>query len=137
VWTRLPTFIRIANTGRDPPVCHGSDIPCSCDSPAPGTTEIPSTDAPSDDCSTADMICKNVAGDVESYCKYWQDPPVCHGTDVACSCGVPAPETTETPPDDCEAGDMTCRSETGMEISYCKYWLDPPVCHESDIPCEC
>ncbi|KAF4711639.1 hypothetical protein FOZ63_007390, partial [Perkinsus olseni] len=64
-----------------------------------------------------------------SYCKYWQNPPTCHGSNVTCSCDVaivaPLPVV-------CDAG---CNQvQTG---SFCKNWLSPSVCSETDIPCTC
>jgi hypothetical protein len=59
-----------------------------------------------------------------SYCKYYQQPPVCHGTDTPCGCGS------------CPTGDDACKETAGSD-SYCKFWLDTPVCYGSNEPCGC
>ncbi|EER04055.1 conserved hypothetical protein, partial [Perkinsus marinus ATCC 50983] len=64
-----------------------------------------------------------------SYCKYWQTPSRCFGSNVPCYCG--SGETTEVPRN-CDAG---CASDTPG--SYCKYWATPSTCHSSNAPCTC
>jgi hypothetical protein len=98
--TRMP--------GTDTPYdCRAADMTCvdetsdvSCEWPGPGseTTMMPGTNT-SVDCRTADLTCVDETSDVYSYCKYWQDPPVCHGSDIPCSCEWPGPgsETTMMP----------------------------------------
>lgn len=48
------------------------------------------------DCSAGDARCAAVFGG-SSYCKYWQDRPVCQGTEVACACDGSAPELPTSP----------------------------------------
>ncbi|KAF4714241.1 hypothetical protein FOZ62_000640 [Perkinsus olseni] len=52
---------------------------------------------------------------------------------------TPAPATTTapttTPSMSCEEADKVCAKS--FEGSYCKYWLDQPVCSGSDEPCSC
>ncbi|EER11282.1 hypothetical protein Pmar_PMAR018186, partial [Perkinsus marinus ATCC 50983] len=64
-----------------------------------------------------------------SYCKYWQTPSTCFGSNEPCSCGTSG--TTEAPRN-CDAG---CASDTPG--SYCKYWAKPSLCHSSNAPCTC
>merc|ERR1711907_339588 len=72
-------------------------------------------------------------GDIEceatmegSYCKYWQSPSVCQGSNLPCTCH---------PHNKCDA---FCQWKIGPS-SYCKYWQKGVgrVCQYSNIPCEC
>merc|ERR1711865_1192572 len=63
---------------------------CSC-SPAPTSppTDPPTvapTGAPSEACAgkAGDALC--ISKDAASYCKYWQSPSVCEGSDLECQC---------------------------------------------------
>ncbi|KAL0205450.1 hypothetical protein P9112_000757 [Eukaryota sp. TZLM1-RC] len=48
-----------------------------------------------------DRYCQRVSGDDASYCKYWQDPAVCQGSDLPCAreqlCNVTEPFQLEFP----------------------------------------
>ncbi|KAF4743371.1 hypothetical protein FOZ62_018472, partial [Perkinsus olseni] len=52
---------------------------------------------------------------------------------------TPAPATTTAPTTSpsmsCEEADKVCAKS--FNGSYCKYWLDQPVCSGSDEPCSC
>lgn len=105
----------------DVPVCQGSDEPCSCDYEDRRLAAVEEDES----CPSGDAFCQDMTG--SSYCKFYQDGPggrVCQGTDVPCTC------------DGCSSGDAYCMADAGP-ASYCKYWLDVPVCQFSDSPCSC
>ncbi|KAF4686554.1 hypothetical protein FOZ60_005061 [Perkinsus olseni] len=99
---------------RLPALCHGSEDLCGpslLSTSSPGHTTpspIPITTDPVGITTTAssasfdwDGYCREQVDGV-SYCKYWSEPPVCHGSEVPCS-GPPAPTPTTpnvTPGDD-------------------------------------
>ncbi|KAF4683276.1 hypothetical protein FOZ60_009376 [Perkinsus olseni] len=98
------------------------------------------------ECSVGDEQCSSyIPG---SYCKYWEVPQICSGSNMECSCDKVIttsttttgmmPTTSTAPPTtpfNCENGDAYCCSQyTG---SYCKYWSYPSVCSGTNIPCSC
>merc|ERR1712137_166533 len=97
-------------------------------------------------CAKGDAYCQKKCNDPASYCKYWLGVPVCHGSDVPCTCNnMPPPQTTEKPgcpmggdcKPKCAKGDASCQNKCNDPASYCKYWLDVPVCQGSDVTCTC
>lgn len=84
------------------------------------------------------------ARDPASYCKYWQNPPVCQGSDIPCgACGPDSYCKYWLSPPVCQGSNIPCArlppppppaSSCGPD-SYCKYWLDEPVCYGTNIPC--
>merc|ERR1711934_480191 len=77
-------------------------------------------------CPQGDIDCEH-SGGPGSYCKYWQTPSVCQGSDYPCTCH---------PHNKCDA---FCMWKVGAS-SYCKYWqkgTGGSVCQYSNIKCEC
>merc|ERR1712086_1241594 len=73
--------------------CCGSHCGAPTDAPSDPPTVAPTnpptdapTAAPSDACAgdAGDALC--ISNDTASYCKYWQSPSVCEGSDLACQC---------------------------------------------------
>lgn len=156
----------------EPMLCQGGDQPCG-DGPVPPVeittitlVSTPSTEAPSsttmssssiatggnDQRYACDAYCQSV-NDINSYCKWWFQEPVCKGGDQPC--GSPSicngdslvsttpltPEIESLPPVDSPSDglhhsecDYMCKSLNNV-MSYCKWWMDVPVCHGGDQPC--
>jgi hypothetical protein len=100
-------------------VCVGAeDLLCSSDvctdsAMAPGALK------------SCDSFCQQEVGDLNSYCKYWQERPSCYGAgDVGC--GQPLCEVVITP---C---DSYCRDRLGTNDTYCQRWLPDPTCFGDD-----
>ncbi|KAF4693273.1 hypothetical protein FOZ60_011497 [Perkinsus olseni] len=99
--------------------------------------------------STCDSYCESVQPG--SYCKYWQEPSVCFGTTLPCSCGgasttaKPTETTTAawtSPVTSTESGSTTGRQcdafcDSKLSGSFCMTYKLPNVCHGTDIPCSC
>lgn len=130
-----------------PSVCLFGNQPCGCDdflpivtttspSPsvsssasAPTTTLTPSPSATGGDCTKieTDEYCRYVNNDASSYCKVWQNPPVCQGGNQLCSCGVTKCSRY--------GQDLLCMKLNNDQSSYCKYWQNPAVCFGGNQPC--
>ena len=78
-----------------------------------------------------------------SYCKCFQYPPRCYGSNELCYCGGTYPGYEEflrkvrggtTTPAPTVPGQLpgTC-----VLPSFCKCWNTPPTCHGTDSPCTC
>merc|ERR1712118_195250 len=73
-------------------------------------------------CAQGDLDCERSSGP-GSFCKYWQTPSICQGSDYACTCH---------PHNKCDA---YCQWKVGAS-SYCKYWYphdQTPTCQYSNI----
>ncbi|KAF4655517.1 hypothetical protein FOL47_009401 [Perkinsus chesapeaki] len=105
---------------------------------------------PNDVRFACDAFCKSV-NDVNSYCKWWFTDPVCKGADQPCGtadlCSVSSVSTPSksssdsvTPTVSSADGlhhpecDYMCKSLNDV-LSYCKWWMDTPVCQGGDQPC--
>ena len=77
---------KCANT---PAWALGSVCTCPPSTPAPAPTDVV---VPTAECATGDALC--ISHDAGSYCKYWESPSVCHGSDIACQCEA-TPMTSE------------------------------------------
>merc|ERR1712154_236194 len=91
-----------------------------------------------------DEFCAHVNGG-SSYCKWWQKEPVCKGGDQPCGVGQcdigdspSAPPTTgerhESAEPECDYY-CTDANEGVHNGSYCKWWLEEPLCKHGDQPC--
>jgi len=74
-----------------------------------------------------DAFCRVKTNDATSYCKTWNSPPVCQGSDVVCEssqCGPPSPPpppSQPSPPTEVKCGDTLCRSPEGSPcVEVCK-----------------
>eukprot|EP01084_Bolivina_argentea_P051988 95538_1 len=72
----------------------------------------------------------------DSYCKYWLDYPVCHGSYTPCTYQPHGYQNTYKAPANYDSGYTAPHSdsECGYD-SYCKYWLYPAVCQGTYTQC--
>ncbi|EER13650.1 hypothetical protein Pmar_PMAR025060, partial [Perkinsus marinus ATCC 50983] len=93
--------------------------------------------------SDCDRYCQVVNDDENSYCKWWLEYAVCIGGDQPCGtaalCGIPVDDNPPGGPEgdglyyaDCDA---MCQSLNNDEGSFCKWWLNVPVCKQGNQPC--
>jgi len=131
-----------AATSRPAPT---TTTPVPTTTPERTTTPEPTTATPTGDVLTqCDNYCKSQNTE-KSYCKWWLKEPVCKGGDQSCGSlelcpyhGEPfptsAPSTSKGDGAYHPECDTYCQGLNG-EKSYCKWWLDEPMCKGGDQHC--
>ncbi|KAF4686193.1 hypothetical protein FOZ60_005579 [Perkinsus olseni] len=86
---------------KSPSVCSETNLPCSCDDVVtttteashqtteyPTTTNSGTTQQPVVTTTGSDLKCDAFCNSIEagSYCKYWDVPSICSGTNIPCGC---------------------------------------------------
>ncbi|KAF4658444.1 hypothetical protein FOZ61_005600 [Perkinsus olseni] len=90
-----------------------------------------------------DRYCQVMNNDEDSYCKWWLEYAVCIGGDQPCGtqslCELPNKSISPGGPEgdglyygEC---DLMCQSMNNDEGSFCKWWLDVPVCKHGNQAC--
>ncbi|KAF4692470.1 hypothetical protein FOZ60_013426 [Perkinsus olseni] len=90
-----------------------------------------------------DRYCQVMNNDEDSYCKWWLEYAVCIGGDQPCGtqslCELPNKSISPDGPEgdglyygEC---DVMCQSMNNDEGSFCKWWLDVPVCKDGNQAC--
>ncbi|KAF4654426.1 hypothetical protein FOL47_009986 [Perkinsus chesapeaki] len=146
------------------PVCHLGDQPCGSSTACNGDgipavtpvvvdtnveeapTETVQVAAPEDAVQrTCDAFCAQLNGET-SFCKWWHASPVCQYGDQPCGtidlCGDgPSVNVTKVSPmlpkvdgTHYASCDKMCQSLNDA-TSYCKWWMNSPVCQHGDQPC--
>ncbi|KAF4701165.1 hypothetical protein FOZ62_004772 [Perkinsus olseni] len=141
------------------PVCQFGDQPCgdadckSGSAPAvPPVDPVAPEEAPEEPSSptspddvvqkTCDVYCVQLNGE-NSFCKWWHTNPVCQHGDQPCGtldvCGQPvnisqAPALPSGDGQHHAECDKMCQSLNDA-TSYCKWWMNFPVCQHGDQPC--
>ncbi|KAF4751143.1 hypothetical protein FOZ63_024750 [Perkinsus olseni] len=116
---------------------------------AVATTTVTTVPGANDIRYACDAYCESVNG-ANSYCKWWFKEPVCKGGNQPCGtldlCTSDSPFSPTTRPSDETVPapsvdglhhpecDYMCKSMNNI-LSYCKWWMDTPVCHGGDQPC--
>ena len=125
-------------------VCTSTRDPCSCGRSASTSTLEPTTVGTSnfpDDgsrprtCPIGDAQCRTIAGDVQSYCKFWTDNTCHRHPTIRCDCREGTLGTVRSRID-CSHGHEFCIANVNHS-SFCKHWQIKPVCHGSGLQCTC
>ncbi|KAF4666235.1 hypothetical protein FOL47_004210 [Perkinsus chesapeaki] len=95
---------------------------------------------------SCDHYCQAVNNDEDSYCKWWLENAVCIGGDQPCGtpslCELPRTSNPTEGAEEAEGDglyyeecDVMCQSINNDDSSFCKWWLDIPVCKHGNQPC--